>query len=348
MAYSAISKSSLYFNTKLYTGTGSSNALTGVGFQPDWTWIKRRNSAGDHELYDAVRGVTKALYSNGNSAEYAHTNGLTAFGTDGFTVGSGGSVNNSSDTFASWNWKANGSSTTTNNDGATTSYISHNSTAQFSIIKYTGTGSATNIGHGLNGTPDCFITKGYSGATDWHLWNNSFTANQRIKLNSNGAVTTNTSIFHTLPDATKIYFGSGGDVNGNGVNYICYAWKNVKGFSKSGPYTGNDNADGAFVYCGFKPRWLMITRSDAAGYHWRIYDTARSAADGGNPLDKRVNANLTEAEGTHASDFDVDVYSTGFKLRTSSQINVAAAKYVFIAFAESPFVSSEGTPTTAR
>ena len=105
---------------------------------------------------------------------------------------------------------------------------------------------------------------------------------------------------------------------------------------------------GTFVYCGFKPRWLMITRSDAAGYHWRIYDTARSAADGGNPLDKRVNANLTEAEGTHASDFDVDVYSTGFKLRTSSQINVAAAKYVFIAFAESPFVSSEGTPTTAR
>ena len=155
-----------------------------------------------------------------------------------------------------------------------------------------------------------------------------------------------TSLFTSVSNTT---FGVGTDysVNGN-YDYITYAWKEVQGYSRFSDFYGNGQALGTFVYCGFKPRWLMITRSDAAGYHWRIYDTARSAADGGNPLDKRVNANLTEAEGTHASDFDVDVYSTGFKLRTSSQINVAAAKYVFIAFAESPFVSSEGTPTTAR
>ena len=345
MAYTTINKSTDYFNSKIYTGTGSSLALTGIGFQPDWLWIKKRNGTVNNLLHDSVRGVTKLLVTNSNAAEDTNTNILTSFNSDGFTVGTNSASNGNNDTFASWNWKANGSSTVTNNDGATTSYISHNSTAQFSIIKYTGTGSNTNIGHGLNGTPDCFITKGYSGATDWHLWNNTFTVNQRIKINSTGGVSSNTSIFPTLPDATKIYFGSGGDVNQSGVQYICYAFKNVNGYSKSGSYKGNGDNNGSFVYTGFKPAFTIIKNTTTAGYDWVMDDVKRSPF---NEMNNTLYANANYVEYTGGA-YGIDYLSNGFKIRDDhANYNKAGDTYIYTAFAKAPLVGSNNIPATAR
>jgi hypothetical protein len=339
MAYTTINKSTAHFNTKLWTGNGSAgHAITGVGHQPDLTWIKVRNQTGDHGLWDSVRGVSKRLQSNENSAETT-TSGVTSFNTDGFTMGT--SYNGSGNPYASWNWKANGSSTTTNNDGATTSYISHNSTGKFSIIKYTGTGSATNIGHGLGGTPDYFIVKARS-ASDWHVWCNNFPAQKRIKLNSTGGWSTNTSIFASLPDATKIYFGSGGDVNGSGVEYICYAWKNVTGFSKAGSYKGNGNADGSFVYTGFKPTFLFY-RNVSATENWEMADTQRSPEN----LDDKL---ILYANGTNAdvSTTRFDFLSNGFKARsTNTAVNASGNEYMYLAFGQS-IVGSNNIPATAR
>ena len=345
MAYSTINKSSDFFNTVIYTGNGSSQSFTGVGHQPDFTWIKRRGSAEGHSLFDSPRGVQKRLVTNDNGGEATISTSLTAFGSDGFTLGGNDTVNGS-DNYVSWNWKANGSSTTTNNDGANTSYISNNSTAQFSIIKYTGTGSATNIGHGLNGKPDCFITKALS-ASDWHLWNNSFTANQRIKINSTGGVSTNTSIFPSLPDATRIYFGTGGDVNQSGVEYICYAWKNVTGYSKFGPYTGNGLADGVFIYTGFKPKFVMVKKTSSTS-GWYMNDTARDPFNGQYGNDASLFANTTAAEFTSSS-LNVDMLSNGFKLvTTNSEVNGDTYTYIYMAFAEAPLVGSNNIPATAR
>jgi len=339
MAYTTINKSTDYFNTKLWTGNGSAgHAITGVGHQPDLTWIKVRNQTGDHGLWDSVRGVSKRLQSNENSAETT-TSGVTSFNTDGFTMGT--SYNGSGNPYASWNWKANGSSTTTNNDGATTSYISHNSTGKFSIIKYTGTGSATNIGHGLGGTPDYFIVKARS-ASDWHVWCNNFPAQKRIKLNSTGGWSTNTSIFASLPDATKIYFGSGGDVNGSGVEYICYAWKNVTGFSKAGSYKGNGNADGSFVYTGFKPTFLFY-RNVSATENWEMADTQRSPENLDDKLILYANANNADVSTTR-----FDFLSNGFKARsTNTAINASGNEYIYLAFGQS-IVGSNNIPATAR
>jgi len=339
MAYTTINKSTAHFNTKLWTGNGSAgHAITGVGHQPDLTWIKVRNQTGDHGLWDSVRGVSKRLQSNENSAETT-TSGVTSFNTDGFTMGT--SYNGSGNPYASWNWKANGSSTTTNNDGATTSYISHNSTGKFSIIKYTGTGSATNIGHGLGGTPDYFIVKARS-ASDWHVWCNNFPAQKRIKLNSTGGWSTNTSIFASLPDATKIYFGSGGDVNGSGVEYICYAWKNVTGFSKAGSYKGNGNADGSFVYTGFKPTFLFY-RNVSATENWEMADTQRSPENLDDKLILYANANNADVSTTR-----FDFLSNGFKARsTNTAVNASGNEYMYLAFGQS-IVGSNNIPATAR
>ena len=345
MAYTTINKSTAHFNTKLYTGNGSQDpgqSITGVGFQPDMAWIKGRSSTDWHDITDAVRGATKSLFTNTNNAEATSTTALKSFLSDGYNLGSNSQVNGNGTTYVGWNWKANGSSTVTNNDGATTSYISHNSTAQFSIIKYTGTGSNTNIGHGLNGTPDCFITKART-ASDWHLWNNSFTANQRIKINSTGGVSTNTSIFPSLPDATRIYFGTGGDVNQSGIEYICYAWKNVTGYSKSGSYKGNNNANGVFIYTGFKPAFVIIKRS-SAGENWSLYDNKRL---GYNPQSLMLRPNTSDVEGSYATSDSIDFVSNAFKIRTSGTA-LNDGTYIYMAFAEAPLVGTNNVPCTAR
>jgi len=353
MAYTTINKSTAHFDTKLYSGNGGTQTITGLGHQPDLTWVKSRNTTDGHSLQDSVRGYGSAtkLSSYDNSGEnnasggsYGNYGYQSASTSDGFTMVAGstpGQNNKSGNNYVAWNWKANGSSTTTNNDGATTSYISHNSTGKFSIIKYTGTGSATNIGHGLGGTPDYFIVKARS-ASDWHVWCNNFPAQKRIKLNSTGGWSTNTSIFASLPDATKIYFGSGGDVNGSGVEYICYAWKNVTGFSKAGSYKGNGNADGSFVYTGFKPTFLFY-RNVSATENWEMADTQRSPENLDDKLILYANANNADVSTTR-----FDFLSNGFKARsTNTAVNASGNEYMYLAFGQS-IVGSNNIPATAR
>ena len=344
MAYTTIDDPSAHFQTALYTGTGSTQSVVNDGnsnLKPDWVWIKKRNSSGNNSVFDSTRGATKELVTNGTNAEATDAQLLTQFDTDGFTVGTNSGVNGSSDTFVAWQWKANGGTTSSNTDGYLTSTVQANTTAGFSIVTFTTDGNTRTVGHGLGIKPNVIwvasrnvaggflvITDAIDGSMDYGL------------LRSTNAFA---SIGYNAPTSTVFEY------NDNNTNtQVAYCFSEKQGYSKFGSYTGNGNANGTFVYTGFKPRWIMLTRTDTAGYHWRMYDTKRSAADGENPLDKRLNANIDEAEGTHASDFDIDALSNGFKLRTSSQINVNDGTYFYMAFAEQPFVTSTGIPTTAR
>jgi len=375
--YTTIDDPSAHFQVLTYRGDSSSTttadrSLTNTGnsdLQPDVVWLYNRDTAVNSgaRWWDSSRGVgqnkgissaSNATEGSTNDPEYGYVNTLSS---NGFGVRAGQDNNDGrwttdrgeggGDKYVAFQWKANGGTTSTNSDGDINTTVQTNSTAGFSIITDSpGNNTARTIGHGLGGKPGFIIRRARNRSENWAVFHRAFESTLPggwQGLDTTAAYNDSaTTLFTSVSNST---FGVGTDysVNGN-YNYITYAWKEVQGYSRFSDFYGNGQADGTFVYCGFKPRWIMITRSDTAGYHWRIYDTARSAASGGNPLDKRVNANLTEAEGTHASDFDVDSLSNGFKLRTSSQINVNAGRYVFVAFAESPFVSSEGTPTTAR
>ena len=339
MAYTTINKSSEHFNTKLWTGTGSSNALTGVGFQPDFTWIKSRSDALSHALFDAVRGTTKVLNSNATTAEYTNTDTLTAFGTDGFTVGSNTGVNASGETRVAWNWKAGNSAGSSNTDGSITSTVSVNTTAGFSIVKWTGTGSAVTVGHGLGQKPDILFVKRYSGSSSWTVYTDVIDgSNDYLALNASDAKGDSGN-----PVATNSVFQKS-DTNGEEVIAYCFASKT--GYSKIGSYTGNGNADGTFVYTGFKPAFVLIKQTSASGTDWRLMDNKRSAF---NLVDDRLFPNLSNAENTGDG---YDFLSNGFKIRTTNgDCNGSGQNYIYLAFAEEPLVANSGTdgvPATAR
>ena len=344
MAYSTIPKPSVHFNTKLYTGNSSTNAITGVGFQPDWVWMKNRGAGDSHYLFDAVRGVTKSLYSNNNSAEDTRTNGLTAFGTDGFTLGNEGDINGNGNNYASWNWKANGAGSA-NTDGSINSTVSANTTSGFSIVSYTGSGANATVGHGLGSVPKMIIVKQYSsngGTQNWYVYHASLGNNKDLLLNlTNDASNTVTTWNNTTPTSSVFYLGSGDGVNNNTVSYIAYCFAEKKGFSKFGSYTGNGNADGPFVYTGFKPAFLMVKRTDTADT-WIMYDNKRI---GYNPNNYFLQANSNAAE---SSSDRFDLLSNGFKPRYDwTPINASGGTYIFMAFGQS-IVGSNNIPATAR
>ena len=343
MAYTTINKSTDYFNTKLYTGNGSAgNALTGIGHQPDLVWMKGRNQAFDQCWYDAVRGVTKLIRSNLTNAE-ATQSGVTAFGSDGFTLGSSGETNSNNDTYVAWNWKANGAGSS-NTDGSITSTVSASTTSGFSIVKWTGTGSAATVGHGLGTTPGLIIIKNYSRAgEDWVVWHDSFAANQFIRLNTTAAVATSTSMWNnTLPTSTVFSLVNEEKNNYSGDNIIGYCFAEKTGFSKFGSYTGTSDADGPFLYCGFKPAFYLWKPYNATD-SWNLVDSKR---DGYNPDNNRLFPNASSAEDTQDR---VDLVSNGIKIRTSDGgTNSSSRSYIFMAFAEEPLVSSNGVPATAR
>jgi len=316
-----------YFNTVLYTGTGSSNAQTGVGFQPDFVWIKGRSGATDHGLYDAVRGVQKQLESNTTTAETTETTGLTAFGTDGFTVGALAQLNTNTATYVAWNWKANGAGSS-NTAGSITSTVSANTTSGFSVVKWNGSGNAT-IGHGLGVAPSMYIVKLLDQTSQWYVFFKDLGAGKYMQLNLTAGAATDTAIWqNTAPTSSVFYIGSG--INAN--NMITYCFAEVTGYSKFGSYTGNGSADGPFVYCGFRPRWIMYKRTDTAGENWQIRDTAR---DPYNVMDKNLRVNLSDAETTFPT---LDAVSNGFKLRgTDTGFNANGGTYIYAAFAENPF-----------
>jgi len=343
-----INKPSDYFNTKLYTGTGSSNAITGVGFQPDWVWIKSRSDALSHALFDVIRGTTKVLNSNATTAEYTNADTLTAFGTDGFTVGSNTGVNANGETRVAWNWKAGTSFT---NDASATgigsidSSGSVNTDAGFAIITYTGTGSAETIAHGLGATPSFIISRRIDGADSWMNWNKTFSATQYLSMNTTNAVGSASSVFGTLPTSTVYSTGGGTGTGANGGNFISYIFAEKQGYSKFGSYTGNGNADGTFVYTGFSPSFVMVKRTDSSDAgNWMMYDNKRLGYNGGS---RYLIANDSGAA-SGSSDNLMDFVSNGFKPRSADQNINRSATYIYMAFASNPFVTSTGVPATAR
>jgi hypothetical protein len=348
MAYSTITKPSLHFNTKLFTGTGSSNALTGIGFQPDWVWIKDRQDTHNHNLFDAVRGVTKRIHSDTTDAETTNAESLKSFDSDGFTLGTQTNVNQSGHTNVAWNWKAGGSGSANTDGSINTTATSINTTAGFSIITYTGTGSAGTIGHGLGVKPDFWQIKARSETRAWYGWHKNLALGDKITLNEDGAKTTDTSLFGTnAPTNQVINLGSSVGVNNSGQTFVCYAFAEKKGYSKMGAFTGNGNADGVFVYTGFKPAFLLIKIYSGTG-QWTIFDNKRSSSGGGNEIDKILHPNVTNAENTAD---DVDFLSNGFKMRnTAANANGSGSTYLYMAFAEEPLVANVGAsiPATAR
>ena len=322
-----------HFNTVLYTGDGSGQSITGVGFQPDWTWIKSRSHASSHVLTDSSRGVTKSLFSDTNGAEQTLSGGVTAFGTDGFTLGSEGTVNTSSRTYVGWNWKANGGTTSSNSDGSITSTVQANQTAGFSIVTFTGTGSNATVGHGLSLAPTVIIFKNRDNSYSWSTYVKEIGAGNRLTLEENAASSSSSTSFNST-DPTNSVFSVGTNVSTNksGDDIIAYCFHSVEGYSKIGSsYTGNGNADGAFVFTGFRPALIIIKQTNSTN-NWRIIDNKR---DGYNGSTKVMYPSVSNAEG---SEVGADLLSNGFKLRADTAgTNASSGTFIYLAFAENPF-----------
>ena len=342
-----------FFNTVLYTGDGNSGrSITGVGFQPDWVWVKNRDNADNQYLYDSIRGATKTIHSDTAAAEFDSPNALTSFDSDGFTTGSDGGLNRSASPvqrYVAWNWKAGGSAVT-NNDGDIASSVSANTDAGFSIVTYTGSSSGETVGHGLNSAPEMIWVKGRSVGHNWAVYHQSaqeLTANDFFELNTTAAGqtgsnprflngTTNTSV----PTSTifNVNNYSGSSTNDNGTTYVAYCFHSVNGYSKVGRYYGNQNADGPIVNCGFRPAWVLFKNIDTAEI-WVIYDNKR---DIGNLVDLPLYANLANTESA-ASSRGVDFLSTGFKVRgADTSVNKTSNHHIYLAFADQPFKYANG------
>ena len=363
MAYTTIDDPSAHFQTKIYTGNGSSGtAHTNDGnanLQPDYVWIKNRSTSTDNVNFDSSRGATKNVRSNTDATESTNSNFLQAFSTDGFTVGDSARVNTNGDNYVAWQWKANGGTTSSNSSGTITSTVQANTTAGFSIVLYTGnaTEDAT-VGHGLSSAPDVVITKRRSGGTAyWIVSSNNLDTNgttggspdspRNMYFNTQDAAQSDRIIRQI--NATTVNLQSQASANASGSNYLLYCYKAIKGFSHFGHYTGNGNADGAFIYTGFKPAWVMIKKSSGTG-NWYIYDTERNGSSGSNTnqAHRILYANDSSGE-VDNSDRGIDMISNGFKTRnTLDNVNLNGDEYFYMAFATHPFVSSAGIPTTAR
>ena len=322
-----------------YTGTGASlavaNTVNGVNFQPDFVWVKGRSGATDHALYDSVRGTTKDLVSNATSAETTQATGLTAFGSTGFTVGALAKMNTSAATYVGWQWKAGGAAVS-NTSGSITSSVSVNVSAGFSVVTYTGTGTAGTIGHGLGVTPSRIIVKPRSGTGDWIVYTNTTGAGNFLLLDTTAASAASTTKWNNTAPTSSV-FSVGIDTTTNLVTttYVAYCFAPVSGYSAFGNYTGNGSADGPFVYLGFRPRFLMLKRTDSTG-DWHILDTSRDTYNvSGNVL----YPNLSSAESGIV--WTQDILSNGFKLRiTGANENASGGTYIYAAFAENPFAYS--------
>lgn len=336
-----------YFNPVLYTGNDSARTITGVGFQPDFTWIKIRSAVDSHYLFDVVRGkgstYYKTLFSNATNAESAGTSGVdgvgvTDFASDGFTFGSGVLNGNQSPyTFVAWNWKANGAGSS-NTDGSITSTVSANTTAGFSIVTYTGnlTAGAT-VGHGLGAAPQMVIVKERGATRSWIVYHVGYGATKFLTLNTTDAEQTYSGMWNnTAPSSTVFTIGSDGAVNTSSGTYVAYCFAPVAGFSAFGSYTGNGSADGPFVYTGFRPAFVLVKNSSSAlGVSWQMRDNRRV---GYNPSNAVLYPNLSNAEYSTAGNFETDFLSNGFKIRnaTDAGTNASGDTYIYAAFAEVP------------
>ena len=356
MAYTTIDDPSAHFQTALYTGNAGTNNIVNDGnsdLQPDWVWTKNRSTSGkDHGLFDSSRGTTKQLNSNNANAENTVSTSLTAFNSDGFTLGADGGPNANSDSHVAWQWKANGGTTTTNSAGANgadhESVYQANDTAGFSIVTYTSDAQSgdTIIKHGLSTAPTFMIHKARNADALWWVYHKDLTNDGYVQLDdttSNQDGSTNVWR-NTAPTSTVFKVGLDSIAAANGRTMVAYCFAPIQGYSKFGSYTGNGSEDGPFVYLGFKPQWILFKNAGAAE-EWVLQDTTRNP---NNPVTKniRVDSSIAEAD---ASSIDIDFLSNGFKNRSDqAQVNSSGVTYIYMAFAEHPFVSSKGVPTTAR
>jgi len=347
MSYTDIDNPGEYFNTKLYTGNGSAgHAITGVGFQPDWIWIKDRGATNWHSVRDSVRGTSKQLFTNETNAEETAAY-VTAFGSNGFTLGTNNTdVNASNHTYASWNWKA--GTSFSNSAGANGANLastgSVSTTAGFSIVSFTGNRDATRtVFHGLGVVPKMIIFKNRASTNGWTIYNETIGNAKKLTLNNTSAAGNCTACFaSTTPTSAVFTVGDDGDTNGGGEAMIAYCFADVQGYSKVGSYIGNGNVSGTFCYLGFKPAWIMFKQTNTTS-NWTIYDTTR---DTFNVMEDKIHPNTSGAE----SDFTgLDSLSNGFKFRTTEgTFNASGGSFIYMAFAKNPFVTSTGVPATAR
>ena len=338
---SIINKPSDYMNTKLYTGNGSAgNSITGLDFQPDWVWIKDRDNVRNHVLNDAVRGATKNLFSNTNGTESTDTSTLTAFNSDGFTLGNGTKVNGNNINFVSWNWKAGTSFT---NDASATgigtidSSGSVNDTAGFSIVSYTGTGNAGTIKHGLTSVPSMIIFKNTGSAVDWRVYHKALGNTHRLCLNDTSVSTNDDSAFNdTSPTSTLFTVGGSSSTNPSSGTMIAYCFAEKQGYSKFGSYLGiNGGENGPFIHTDFKVGFVLIKDSSATNA-WTIRDDKRNTF---NPATNFLMPDATDAEVTAGE--AVDILSNGFKIKANGgKVQDSGNTYIYMAFAENPFVTS--------
>ncbi len=352
MAYTTIDDPSAHFQTALYTGNGGTQSITNNGnsdLQPDWVWTKSRSDSSLALITDSTRGTGKRIYPSSNSAEESHSNMVTAFNSDGFSIGNHSAINTNNYNYVGWQWKANGGTTASNTDGNITSTVQANTTAGFSIVTWTGNGSDNQtIGHGLGVQPTWWVVKRrdstgswvvgsslgfWGGTSNYMLWN----ATQANSDNVN-------NIWGDSPSTTTtIRVKNDAELNANNGTYVAYVFANKQGFSKCGSYEGNSNANGPFIYTGFKPALVILKPNDIAE-QWVMHDSKR------DPFNKTYHylfINGAEAEasgGTH----HIDLLSNGFKIRTSNNNWNPSSTVAYFAFAENPFTTSTGIPTTAR
>jgi hypothetical protein len=334
---STIVKGNTVMDATLYTGTLLSNAITNAAaFKPDLVWVKSRSAATDNELTDSVRGVTKSITSNSTAAEATDVQGLTAFNSNGFTVGTNTNYNNLTATYVGWQWQAGQGSTSSNTNGSITSTVSVNASAGFSVVTYTGTGSAATVGHGLGVAPSWIVVKRRDASSQWNVYHSSIGATGRLYLDATDATNTSSAPWNnTAPTSSVFTVGTASDTNASASTIVAYCWTPIAGFSAFGSYTGNGSADGPFVYTGFRPRWVMFKRTDSTS-SWTIWDTAMNTY---NVVGNGLYADLSNAESTGNSAFDY--LSNGFKVRNSfANINSSGGTYIYMAFAENPFKNS--------
>ena len=346
-----IDKPSLHFNTKTYTGNGGTNAITGVGFQPDLVWTKNRSASANHLLYDAVRGAGYYLYPNLSNAQGGNgTSALDSFDSDCFTLDGGDDSNVNGQNGVAWSWKAGGGQGSSNTDGSiNTTYTSANTTAGFSISKYTGTGSNATFGHGLGVIPDMVIVKNLSGTDSWMVYHRGVNSNidaedYILQFNTNITGTNNNTVWNdTAPTSSVVSIGTDGGVNSNGSNYIAYCFASKPGYSRFGRYIGNADTNGSYVYTGFKPAFVLIKDASSVA-SWGMFDNKR---DPDNIVEHTLftNSNTSEDNSTDR----MDILSNGFKHKSSDNFsNKLNANFIYMAFAEEPLVGSNNIPATAR
>ena len=358
MAYTNIDDPSAHFQAKTYSGSGTTQSITNDGnsdLQPDWLWIKSRDGTYNNLLADSNRGTTKYLYSDLTNAETTSSTLVTSFNSDGFTLDAlaGSPANSATNTYIAWQWKANSGTTSSNTSGTITTTVQANTDAGFSIVTWAGNASNATMGHGLGTTPQVIISKARGTTNDWNVYHRDLDAtapyNYLLNLHNTNARSAATGSWgSSLSDVNSSTFYKKYWINYN-TNMIAYCFAEKQGYSKFGKYVGNGNANGAFIYTGFKPAYIMIKRIDSTtNSHWIVMDSARATY---NVIgDEKLYINIVNSEASLAgNDTKTDFLSNGFKLRgTYTGVNGSGGSYIYMAFAENPFVTSTGIPTTAR